>query len=102
MITTTTTSSDENSNAVSIGSGMMKRQSPQWHGIANYIGVPSIEEHLTKVEKLGDKVVFPKIAVSGMGYFATYMDTENNTFSLWKLTECKVSNAIVANEWSTY
>jgi hypothetical protein len=29
MITTTTTSSDKNSNAVSIGSGMMKRQSPQ-------------------------------------------------------------------------
>jgi predicted enzyme related to lactoylglutathione lyase len=39
-----------------------------------------------------------KEIVSGMGYFATYMDTENNTFSLWKLTECKVSNAIVAND----
>jgi len=44
--------------------------------------VPSIDEYTVKVEKIGGKVVVPKTAVPGIGYFAVCLDTENNTFAL--------------------
>ncbi len=66
-----------------IGGGMMQRQQPQ-QPITNYIDVPSIDEYAGKVEKLGGKVVMPKTAVSGMGYFAICLDTENNAFGIWE------------------
>jgi len=61
----------------------MKRQEPK-QPITNYIDVPSIDENAAKVEKLGGKVVFPKAAVPGFGYFAVCLDTENNAFALWQ------------------
>jgi predicted enzyme related to lactoylglutathione lyase len=61
--------------------GMMKRMQPD-RQIISYIGVPSIDESTVKVEKLGGKVIEPKTAISGMGYYAVCMDTENNVFGL--------------------
>ncbi len=66
--------------------GLMKRQSPQ-QGITNYISVPSVDEFMAKVKKLGGKVCMPKTAVPQMGYFAICQDTENNTFALWEMNE---------------
>jgi uncharacterized protein len=63
--------------------GIMKRQVPQ-QGITNYIGVPSVDEFAAKVQKLGGKIIMPKMAVPQMGYFAVCMDTENNAFGLWQ------------------
>ena len=37
-----------------------------------------------KLEQLGDKIVMPKPAVPGMGYFATCLDIENNSFAIWE------------------
>ncbi|AAM05414.1 TPA: VOC family protein [Methanosarcina acetivorans] len=65
------------------GGGLGKRGAPDQR-IMNYIGVPSIEEYLSKVEKLGGKVVMAKTAVPGWGYLAICTDTENNTFGLWQ------------------
>ena len=45
----------------------MKRQNPQ-QAITNYIDVPSIDEYVDKVNKLGGKVAVPKMAVPGAGY----------------------------------
>ena len=78
MITTT----DEKGEQALAG-GMMQRQHPQ-QPITNYIDVPSIDEYAVKVEKIGGKVVVPKTAVSGIGYFAVCLDTENNTFAIWE------------------
>ena len=64
--------------------GVMKRQ-PGQQGITNYIGVPSVDEFVAKVQKLGGKVRMPKTAVPQMGYFAICQDTENNTFGLWQM-----------------
>ncbi|AGB49415.1 lactoylglutathione lyase family protein [Methanomethylovorans hollandica DSM 15978] len=64
------------------GGGIGKRQGDQ--KITAYIGVPSVDEYITKVESLGGKTVAPKIAVPGMGYLAVCLDTENNTFGLWE------------------
>jgi uncharacterized protein len=64
----------------------MKRQMPQ-HQVTNYIGVKSVDEYSSKVQKLGGKVVAPKHPVPGMGYFAVCLDTENNAFALWESSE---------------
>ena len=39
---------------------MMQRQHPE-HLITNYIDVPSIDEYVVKIDKLGGKVVLPKL-----------------------------------------
>ena len=66
--------------------GLMARKQPQQQ-ITNYINVPSVTKAMAKVVKLGGKVCLPKTAVPGMGYFAVCLDTENNSFAVWELTE---------------
>jgi predicted enzyme related to lactoylglutathione lyase len=53
-----TTTDDKGNKA--IGGGMIKRQNPQHQGITNFIDVKSIEEHSTKIEKLGGKIMLQK------------------------------------------
>jgi predicted enzyme related to lactoylglutathione lyase len=65
-----------------LGGGMMKRQSPQQQGTTNYFDVKSVQEYSSKVEKLGGKVINPKMPVPGVGYIAICTDTENNTFGI--------------------
>jgi uncharacterized protein len=65
-----------------LGGGMMKRQSPQQQGTTNYFDVKSVQEYSSKVEKLGGKVITPKMPVPGVGYIAICTDTENNTFGI--------------------
>ena len=55
--------------------------------VTNYINVKSVDEYKSKVEKLGGKVVSPKKAVPGMGYFALCVDTENNSFGIFESNE---------------
>lgn len=69
-----------------IGGGIMKRQHSD-QKIMNYISVPSVDDFSAKVEKLGGKLLMPKMAVPGMGYFAVCMDTEGNAFGLWETNE---------------
>jgi predicted enzyme related to lactoylglutathione lyase len=78
------TTDDEGNKA--LGGAIMPRQGPQ-QPIINYISVKSIDEYSSKVEKFGGKVHVPKTAVSGMGYFAVYLDTENNALGLWEHDE---------------
>ncbi len=80
MITTTNGKGEK-----AVGGGMMKRQNPGQQGITNYIDVPSIDQYVSKVQKLGGKVIMPKSPVPDMGYFAVCLDTENNTFALWEV-----------------
>lgn len=65
------------------GGGMGKREMAE-QKIMNYIGVTSVDEYLAKIENLGGKVLMQKTAVTGMGYLAICMDTENNPFGLWE------------------
>ncbi len=67
-----------------LGGGMMKRMHKDQQ-ITDYIGVPSVDEYSAKVEKLGGKILVPKMAVPGMGYFVICMDTENNVFGIWEM-----------------
>jgi predicted enzyme related to lactoylglutathione lyase len=61
MISTVDDKGDEGVNG-----GMMKRQSPEEQGITNYFDVKSVQECSSKVEKLGGKVISPKMPVPGM------------------------------------
>ena len=70
-----------------VSGGMMKRQPPQQQGITNYFDVKSVQEYSAKVEKLGGKVIAPKMPVPGMGYFAVCTDTENNGFGIFELDQ---------------
>lgn len=79
MITTT----DQKGNK-SLTGGMMKRQNPQQQGITIYIDVNSIDEYSAKIEKLGGRVLVPKMPVPGMGYFAVCLYAEKNTLAIWE------------------
>jgi predicted enzyme related to lactoylglutathione lyase len=62
--------------------GMMKRFNTN-QKITDYFGVHSIQESSAKVEKLGGKILVPKMA-SEKGYFALCMDPAGNVFGLWE------------------
>ena len=66
-----------------VGGGLGKREEPAQR-ITSFFGVNSIEEYAAKVEKLGGKVVQPKMTVPGWGYLAICFDTEDNMFGLWQ------------------
>jgi predicted enzyme related to lactoylglutathione lyase len=73
---------DEN-NDEGVGGGMGQRREPG-AGITNYIGVPSIDEYLEKVTRLGGKIIMPKTTIPGFGYLAVFLDSENNPLGLWE------------------
>ena len=66
-----------------LGGGMATREK-SGQQITNFVGVPSIDEYIDKVEALGGKVLEPKTPIVGWGYLAVCLDTENNTFGLWE------------------
>ena len=62
--------------------GMYKRQMTE--AIINYVVVEDIEKALANVEKLGGKIVVPKMEIKGVGLTAIIQDSEGNTIGLWK------------------
>ncbi len=48
----------------------------------NYIWVESVEEYSKKVEKLGGKIVVPKMEIPGLGWWALALDPEGNHFGM--------------------
>ena len=66
-----------------VGGGLGKRGEPN-QKITSYIGVDSIDDYSSKVEKLGGKVIQPKMTVPGWGHLAIRIDTESNMFGLWQ------------------
>ncbi len=64
-----------------INGGFMKREAPG-HAIIDYISVESVDEYLGKAKVLGGKVIMPKTAIPGMGWFAHLADTEGNMFGI--------------------
>jgi predicted enzyme related to lactoylglutathione lyase len=66
-----------------LGGGLGKRGDPSQR-ITMYVGVDSVDEYISKIEKLGGKTVSPKMTVPGYGYLVTCMDTEGNTFGIWQ------------------
>jgi len=68
-------------HAIAVG---LYRRGGAREDILNYIGVPSISAALTRTKALGGKVLTPKTAAEGYGYWAICQDTEGNRFGLWE------------------
>lgn len=58
---------------------------PSKDGVLISFSVESMETALTNIEKNGGKAVTPKtkIEAEGMGYFATFIDSEGNSIGLY-------------------
>ena len=48
----------------------------------NTIGVASVENFSKMIQDKGGKILAPKTAIPGIGWFATCQDTEGNTFGI--------------------
>jgi uncharacterized protein len=48
----------------------------------NTIGVPSADKFAKKIQDKGGKILVPKTAIPGVGWFATCQDTEGNIFGI--------------------
>jgi predicted enzyme related to lactoylglutathione lyase len=73
---------DEKGNP-GLGGGLMKRQSPQ-HTVTNFITVSSIEEYSSNIEQSDGKIIMSKTEIPNMGFFAVFLDTENNMFGIYE------------------
>ncbi len=81
-----TAPSDQNGMPTKLGminGGMPKRGQPIEHTVVT-INVQSIDDALTRVEKLGGKRVGDKMAVGDMGWAAYFKDSEGNVVGLWQ------------------
>ena len=73
---------DAKEGTMSMG-GLYKRQMPGTP-IIDYVMVEDIDKILAKVEKLGGKIVMPKMEIKSVGLTAIIQDTEGNAIGLWK------------------
>ena len=50
--------------------------------VVNNIEVASVEQTVAAIVKNGGKILVPKTEIPGMGYYAIFTDSEDNTFSI--------------------
>ena len=73
----------EPKTAGAINGGLLKRDETGKNPVI-LIEVPSIDEHLKKIEQNDGKTVMPKIPVGNFGLYARVEDTEGNVIGLWE------------------
>ncbi|MGE5533400.1 MAG: VOC family protein [Ignavibacteria bacterium] len=66
-----------------VNGGLYKKEVPESKPI-NYFYVESISDFLSKIEKLGGKIVQPKQEVPEIGWIAAAEDPEGNQFALFE------------------
>jgi predicted enzyme related to lactoylglutathione lyase len=64
-----------------VDGGMGRRADPDM-GVVNTIDVPSVDEYMRKITAAGGKVLQPKMAIPGVGWYTTCQDTEGNAFGI--------------------
>jgi len=67
--------------------GVLVQREKKNQRILNYIGVPSVDHYVNRVNMLGGRVINKKKLIPGKGYAALCADTENNIFCLWEEDE---------------
>jgi predicted enzyme related to lactoylglutathione lyase len=70
-----------------INGGLGRRLAGAPANTVNTIDVPSVDEYSAKVGNSGGKVIAPKMAIPGVGYFAMCQDTEGTTFGIMQFDE---------------
>jgi uncharacterized protein len=56
-------------------------EDPGW---INYINVDSLDAAVKRAQDLGARVMKPRSAVPGMGWFAMLVDPQGNAFAVWE------------------
>jgi predicted enzyme related to lactoylglutathione lyase len=64
-----------------VNGGMFKKQQPEVKPL-NYFSVESINDYLTKILRLGGKVISTKQEVPNVGWIAAAEDPEGNLFAI--------------------
>ncbi len=86
-----TTPSDEKMHPTESGAingGLLPKDPTGEHPII-VIDVPSVEEHIKKVESAGGKTVMPMMKIGEFGLYARVSDTEGNVVGIWQtLVNC--------------
>ena len=67
-----------------INGGMLAREESAASGPVVVMDVPSIDDALQTVERLGGSTVVPKQPVGAMGFTAYVKDPEGNVIGLWE------------------
>ncbi len=67
-----------------INGGFLKKDPTGEHPVI-VIAVPSVDEHIKKIESAGGKVVMPTMKVGDFGLYARVADTEGNVIGIWQL-----------------
>ena len=66
-----------------LGGAIMKKVGPN-HTPIHYVKVPDLDRHCQKIRDHGGRMIHPKQAVPGLGWFAIGADPEGNAFGLWQ------------------
>jgi predicted enzyme related to lactoylglutathione lyase len=66
-----------------VNGGLMRRMMPGQVPV-NYIAVEKVDDYVRKAERLGAKLMLPKMPVPRMGWFAQLKDPEGNIFAIWE------------------
>jgi uncharacterized protein len=83
LVQTVPTDAEGQPTEPGVNGGLMRRMMPGQTPV-NYISVENVDEFARKAERLGAKVVMPKMPVPGMGWFSQLKDTEGNVFAIWE------------------
>jgi predicted enzyme related to lactoylglutathione lyase len=67
-----------------VGGAIGKRGEMAPETLRSYINVTSIDDTLARIAERGGRVVAPKAAVEGMGWYAVFADTEGNELAIWE------------------
>jgi predicted enzyme related to lactoylglutathione lyase len=66
-----------------IDGGILRRHAPE-HSVTNYVNVEQMDAMLAKAQALGARLIVPKTAVAGMGWFAVALDPDGNPLGFWQ------------------
>jgi predicted enzyme related to lactoylglutathione lyase len=83
LVQTVPTDAEGQPTEPGVNGGLMHRMMPGQTPV-NYISVENVDEFARKAERLGAKLVVPKMPVPGMGWFSQLKDTEENIFAIWQ------------------
>jgi predicted enzyme related to lactoylglutathione lyase len=72
---------DENGKKGVTG-GMMKRDTLPT--VTNYVLVNSIDQYISKINKSGGRVTVQRTEIPNVGFYAMFLDSENNLFGLFE------------------
>jgi len=84
MSVTTPTGDQGPTDPGAINGAIMEPSQPYENVTMITIEVPSIDDHLTKIESAGGKTLMPKSPVGDMGFMARFQDPEGNVVGLWE------------------